>query len=167
MQIECLLINNFRCFGPADTIVNLQDDVTALVGSNGAGKTAILMALARMFGVTSKQRSIRKQDFHVPLDQVDPPEIASFSIECLIGFPELDDEDSSDAEHAVPEYFQQMAASGPGKPLKVRMRLQAAWTDDGTPDGTIEEDIRWLILWTLSTGILARKFKQLIDPASN
>ena len=37
-----------------------------------------------------------------------------------------------------------MAASAPGGPLKARMRLQARWTDDGTPDGTIDEDLRWI-----------------------
>ena len=24
------------------------------------------------------------------------------------------------------------------------MRLQATWTDDGTPDGSIDEDLRWI-----------------------
>ena len=38
-----------------------------------------------------------------------------------------------------------MAASGPGETLKARIRLQATWTDDGTPDGTVVEDIRWII----------------------
>lgn len=37
-----------------------------------------------------------------------------------------------------------MAASAPGAPLKVRIRLEATWTDDGTPDGSIDEDIRWV-----------------------
>jgi hypothetical protein len=37
-----------------------------------------------------------------------------------------------------------MAASAPGAPLKARMRLQATWTDDGTPDGNIDEDLRWI-----------------------
>lgn len=37
-----------------------------------------------------------------------------------------------------------MAASAPGAPLKIRIRLQAVWTDDGTPEGSIDEDIRWI-----------------------
>ena len=52
------------------------------------------------------------------------------------------DEDKID--DAVPEFFLQMAASAPGDPLKVRIRLQATWTDDGTPDGTVDEDARWV-----------------------
>lgn len=62
----------------------------------------------------------------------------------LFSFPELDGLDEDATESAVPEFFQQMAASAPGAPLKARMRLQATWTDDGTPDGSIDEELRWI-----------------------
>lgn len=54
------------------------------------------------------------------------------------------DEEEDEDTHAVPDFFNHMAASGPGEPLKVRIRLVARWIDDGTPDGTVEEDIRWI-----------------------
>ena len=44
----------------------------------------------------------------------------------------------------MPEFFLQMAASGPAEPLKVRIVLKATWIDDGTPNGSVEEDIRWV-----------------------
>ncbi len=69
---------------------------------------------------------------------------AALSIEVLFSFPELEGLDDDAAEGAVPESFHQMAASAPGAPLKARMRLQATWTDDGTPEGSIDEDLRWI-----------------------
>src|SRR5690606_6659319 len=45
---------------------------------------------------------------------------------------------------AVPEFFLQMMATGPGEPLKARIMLLATWIDDGTPGGNVEEDIRWI-----------------------
>lgn len=67
------------------------------------------------------------------------------SIEVFCSFPELADAAGGDAGgHAVPEFFLQMAASAPRAPLEVRMRLQATWIDDGTPEGSVDEDFRWI-----------------------
>lgn len=41
-------------------------------------------------------------------------------------------------------FFLQMAASAPDAPLKARIRLQVTWADDGTPEGSVEEEIRWI-----------------------
>jgi len=87
---------------------------------------------------------VRRQDFHVPADQQELQSGATLSIEVVFSFPELEGLDEGEAEDAVPEFFLQMAASAPGAPLKSRMRLQARWTDDGTPDGSIDEDLRWI-----------------------
>ena len=135
MHIERLELENFRCFGPETTPVALGPSLVAFVGDNGTGKTALMQALQRMFGVTSEQRRVRKQDFHVPCDEVERPVSRTFVIEAIIGFPELD----ADADNvAVPAFFRNMAAVENGE-LKVRLRLQANWVDDGTLDGAIEE----------------------------
>jgi predicted ATPase len=144
MKIEKLTIKNFRCFGPQGTTIRLKESVTAFVGANGSGKTAAFQALCRLFGVTPGQRAVRIQDFHVPVDQEELQSGATLSIEVLLSFPELQGLEEEDAEDAVPEFFMQMAASAPGAPLKARMRLQATWTDDGTPDGSVEDDLRWI-----------------------
>jgi len=47
MKVETLTIRNFRCFGPEPETLSLETGVTAMVGGNGAGKTAALQALAR------------------------------------------------------------------------------------------------------------------------
>ena len=144
MKIQTLTLQKFRCFGPQGIEIKLDDEVTAFVGANGSGKTAAFQGLSKLFGVTSTQRAMRREDFHVPADQQELQSGATLSIEVTFSFPELEGLDEDDAEDAVPEFFVQMAASAPGGPLKARMRLQATWTADGTPDGSIDEDLRWI-----------------------
>ena len=144
MKIETLTIRNFRCFGPEPETLSLETSVTALVGGNGAGKTAALQALARLFGVSTSQRHVQTRDFHLRPGETELASGAALSIECVLSFPELDGLDDEAVADAVPDFFNHMAATGPGEPLKARIRLQATWTDDGTPDGTVEEDIRWI-----------------------
>lgn len=135
MHIERLDLESFRCFGPQRTLVTLGPSLVAFVGDNGTGKTAVMQALQRMFGVTSEQRRLRKQDFHIPYNEAERPLARTLVIEAILAFPEL----KSDADNpAVPAFFKNMAAEENGD-LKVRLRLQATWTDDGTLDGAIEE----------------------------
>lgn len=146
MKIENIKLRNFRCFGPEWTELNFQEQVTAFVGSNGSGKTALFQALCRMFGITRSERSVIKRDFHINRDEEELPDGRSLEIECLLGFPELDNGEDDEGEdvNAVPDFFNHMAASAPDEPLKVRIRLVATWIEDGTPDGTVEEDVRWI-----------------------
>jgi len=136
MFIEKLILSNFRCFGPAPTTIDLTSGLTAFVGANGAGKTAVMQALQRLFGVTGDQRRLRRQDFHVPSTEAVPPPQRNFVLEAIVAFPELDGVGADGA--AIPEFFHQMAADEAGK-LKCRLRLEATWTDDGSLDGTIEQ----------------------------
>lgn len=144
MKIESVAIQRFRCFGREAVTISLDTGVSVFVGSNGAGKTAVFQALSRLFGVSPSQRAVRRRDFHVAADQEGLQTGASLSIDVIFSFPELEGLDEDDSEDAVPEFFSQMAASALGAPLKARMRLQAIWVDDGTPDGSVDEDIRWI-----------------------
>jgi putative ATP-dependent endonuclease of OLD family len=144
VKLESITIRNFRCFAERARKIAFEAGVTAFVGGNGSGKTAVFQALSRLFGVTTGQRLVRRQDFHVGRDQEELTSGATLFIECVFAFPELEELDEDKVEDAVPEFFLQMAASAPGEPLKVRIRLQATWTDDGTPDGTVDEDARWV-----------------------
>lgn len=136
MFIERLILTNFRCFGPAPTTIHLSSGLTAFVGANGAGKTAVMQALQRLFGITSDQRRVRRQDFHVPAEELVSPPQRSFSLEAVVAFPELDVEDG--VAPAIPEFFHQMAADEAGK-LKCRLRFEATWTDDGSLDGAVDQ----------------------------
>ncbi len=143
MKIEKLILQSFRCFGHEAVVLNFEEELTILVGGNGSGKTAVLQAVSRLFGTSPAQRSIQRRDFHVPVDRQELQSGDSLSVEAVLAFPELEGQNASPLD-AVPEFFNQMAASGEGEPLKTRIRLQATWTDDGTPEGAIEEDIRWI-----------------------
>lgn len=121
----------------------MDKKLTVLVGGNGSGKTGVFVALSRLFGINSHQRSITKRDFHLSADNPELTPDRSLILEAVFCFPEQDG-NPEEGIYAVPEFFRQMAASAPGEPLKVRMRLEAVWTDDGTPDGSVTEDIRWI-----------------------
>jgi putative ATP-dependent endonuclease of OLD family len=69
MHIESVTIENFRCFGPEPTVVTLGPDITALIGVNGAGKTAFIEALRRLFGVTREERTLTRADVHFGRDE--------------------------------------------------------------------------------------------------
>lgn len=135
MYIEQVKLTNFRCFDQQGTKLSLDASLTALVGANGSGKTAVMQCLQRLFGITADQRRVRRRDFHVPANEKVVPPQRELSLEAILAFPELD---NGAETTAVPEFFQQMAADDKGK-LKVRLRLEATWVDDGTVEGAIEE----------------------------
>ncbi|MDW8392404.1 MAG: AAA family ATPase, partial [Oscillochloridaceae bacterium] len=116
MKIESIFIQNFRCFGPDGARIELEKGVTAFVGGNGSGKTAAFQALSRLFGVTPAQRSVRKQDFHMPPNSQRLPSGATLILEVVFSFPELGEADDEGTGDAVPEFFRHMAATGPGGP---------------------------------------------------
>ncbi len=49
MKVESITIRGFRCFDEAGETIWF-DDLTCFVGPNASGKTAAMVALARMFG---------------------------------------------------------------------------------------------------------------------
>lgn len=65
MELFKLTIKGFRCFSSESTATIEFDRLTAFVGANGAGKSAALMALVRMFGATNAQRTLTREDFFV------------------------------------------------------------------------------------------------------
>lgn len=139
MYIEKLSLANFRCFGPAVTMIDLTPGLTTFIGVNGAGKTAVMQALQRLFGISGEQRRLRRQDFHIPAAEPAAPAQRTLALEANLAFPELDVAGAHPG--AIPEFFQQMAADDAGR-LKCRLRLEATWTDDGSLEGTIEQKYR-------------------------
>jgi putative ATP-dependent endonuclease of OLD family len=65
MYLSEISISNFRCFGSTPEVIRFNPGLTALVGENDAGKTAIIDAIRYALG-TSDQEWIRVQetDFH-------------------------------------------------------------------------------------------------------
>ena len=144
MRIRSVTLQNFQCFGPSPTEVCLNDGLTAFIGANGSGKTALLLALARMFGTSPQHRAVVRSDFHTPLGSAsDDRAERELSVEVVLALPELAD-DSVEATWLSPA-FNQMIVDSPGEPPYCRLRLEATWTDDGTADGSVEQQLWWLL----------------------
>jgi putative ATP-dependent endonuclease of OLD family len=139
VQLESLTLTNFRCFGRDPETVTFGPSLTTFVGTNGSGKTAVMLALLRMFGVTGEQRRVRRQDFHVPPAEEETPAERHLALEAILAFPELAEEDAGQA--AVPEFFQQMVADDKGV-LKCRLRLEGTWINDGSVEGAVDISYR-------------------------
>ncbi|GGL02789.1 chromosome segregation protein SMC [Salinibacterium xinjiangense] len=136
MRIESVTLRNFQAFGPEPVTIALATDLTALIGTNGTGKTSACRALQRVFGVTNDERTVRVDDFHVA-EGDEEATTRELQLEVMLSFRELD----SDAQAVgVPEFFRRMAAEEDGH-LKCRVVLQSTWTQDGTVDGAIETRI--------------------------
>lgn len=145
MKIDTVTFQNFRCFGPQPTTIQLADTVTAMVGANGSGKTALLEGLTRVFGLTKAQRDIKRSDFHVsPGTSKEDRSPKSLYIELRLVFPELSDDKYLQSGSAVPDSFQHMIVEQPGHAPVCRVRLEAEWVDDGTLDGNIDQRVFWV-----------------------
>lgn len=144
MNLFSLTLTNFRCFGPDTTSVNLEQGLTCLVGNNASGKTAVFQALNRLFGVGAANRRVLKEDFHVQPQVQGLVSGCTLILDVVFGFPELEMQNVDEKAHAIPEFFNQMVVSELGTAPKVRMQLRATWLDDGTPEGSIEEELRWV-----------------------
>ena len=69
MYLAQITIENFRCFGTGDQRLELafKPGLTALVGENDGGKTAIIDALRFVFGTTDQEvQRLEITDFHRP-----------------------------------------------------------------------------------------------------
>jgi putative ATP-dependent endonuclease of OLD family len=65
MLIQSMTVCGFRSFGPEAEHIDLAGELTAVVGPNASGKTALLQALTKMFGISRAQRTIDRSDFHL------------------------------------------------------------------------------------------------------
>lgn len=143
MKLVSITLCNFRCFGPEPQTICL-DALTAFVGDNGTGKSAVLNALRRLFGITQLDRQLERLDFHIPAD-MDPmeQEKQELSIEVRIAFPELAGVTDNE-ESGVSTCFRYMVVDEEGGVPYSRIRLSAVWSKGNLPEGTIEDQIQWI-----------------------
>jgi predicted ATP-dependent endonuclease of OLD family len=143
MKIESITIKGFRCFNEDGETI-LFDDLTCFVGPNASGKTAAMMALARVFSENRTQRQIIPADFHLsPGEDIKNRSPRTLSIECRLAFPEL--EEGVVRSAAVPETFNQMIVDNPDGTPYCRIRLEATWINDNTPAGDVEQSVSWIL----------------------
>jgi putative ATP-dependent endonuclease of the OLD family len=142
VRIQSLTISGFRCFGSESHLIEITGDLTAIVGPNASGKTAVLQALCKLFGVTRAERTVRRSDFHLPpgVPPDDRTKRAMF-IDVVIALPELTK--GSATAHTVAPAFKHMQLQGPGAIPVCRMRLEAQWEDDGTAEGEVTQNLYW------------------------
>ncbi|WP_347928322.1 AAA family ATPase [Pseudomonas helvetica] len=141
--IESVVVSGFRCFGPAPINVTISPKITTIVGPNAAGKTALLHALAKLFGVTRSQRTVRRSDFHLGPED-DPNDLKSkhLYIEVLIALPEL--VNGTATPETIAPSFRYMLIDRPNKAPVCRLRLDAQWEDDGTIEGEVSQTLQWV-----------------------
>lgn len=143
MRIESIELSGFRCFGPAPITVPISSEITAVVGPNAAGKTALLHALSKMFGVSRAQRTVLHSDFHVGAeDDPDDREAKDLFIDVLIGLPEL--ADGTATPETIAPSFRHMLIEREGEAPVCRLRLEARWEDDGTIEGEVSQELFWV-----------------------
>lgn len=143
LRIESITVSGFRCFGPNEIVIPISDKVTTIVGPNAAGKTALLQAMSKLFGVTRAQRTVLLSDFHLALGE-DPESRNSkeLFIEALIAFPEL--MDGSATPETIAPSFRHMLITRAAQAPVCRMRLEAQWDDDGTLEGEVSQNLFWI-----------------------
>lgn len=143
MRIESVTLSGFRCFGPDPITVQIASGITAVVGPNAAGKTALLHALSKLFGVSHAQRTVRRSDFH--LGAKDDPEDRrpkELFVDVLIGLPEL--ADGKATPETIAPSFRHMQIARAGDAPICRIRLEARWEDDGTVEGEVSQNLFWV-----------------------
>lgn len=143
MRLESVTLSGFRCFGLDPLKVPLSPEVTAVVGPNAAGKTALLKALSKLFGVSRAERTLQRSDFHLAAD-ADPDDRTAkdLVIDVMIALPEL--ADGTATPETVAPSFRHMLITREDKPPVCRIRLEARWEDDGTVEGEVSQDLYWV-----------------------
>lgn len=143
MRIASVRIAGFRSFGPDAKRIDLAGNLTAIVGPNASGKTAMLQALQKVFGVTRAQRTLHRSDFHLPADVAPGDRTArDLVIDIVVSIPELID-GSATAETIAPTFRHMQIKQQKAAPV-CRLRLEGHWEDDSTADGEVTQELFWV-----------------------
>ena len=112
MRLSKLKLFNYRCFGPLEQTI-IIDDLTAFIGNNSTGKTAALAALLCMFSENMNDRLLHRSDFHLPRDTTpESLEKQNLYIETVFEFDELE-AGLEDGAHTIPPFFQHLVVDKP------------------------------------------------------
>lgn len=134
-------IKGFKSFDNVGQTININS-FTSLIGGNGTGKTAVLLALTRMFGVKSSDRIVQVDDFYVPPgDEIDTQDERELSVRVKFEFADLQDgEDDS-----VADFFKHLVSNEADQIPYCIAKLKAKWTKTNLAEGDIDSDLVWEI----------------------
>ncbi|MBN1602024.1 MAG: AAA family ATPase [Chitinispirillaceae bacterium] len=138
MQLTTVTLFNFQCFGSTPTEITLKD-ISFLIGPNGSGKTAALLALCRMFSFDPKQRHLRRSDFNVPYNEEPLEAKRELWIEAEFSLPEINNTGTD--QPTVPPQFSHMRLQDGAEIPTVRIRLSGKMD----VDGDIEEEVVYVL----------------------
>ncbi len=140
MKLKKLKLFNYRCFGPEELIIEL-DDLTSFIGNNSAGKSAALSALNCIFSENSVDRILKKSDFH--FSECNEPNAQTLYIETVFEFDDLEDQ-GNNSDTAIPLFFKSMVVSDSTSLPYLRIRLEATWEQTSSAEGSIESRIYYI-----------------------
>ncbi|EIJ6971885.1 AAA family ATPase [Salmonella enterica] len=141
MKITQMEIKGFKSFDNVGQTININS-FTSLIGGNGTGKTAVLLALTRMFGVKSSDRIIQVDDFYVPPgDEIDTQYERELSVRVKFEFADLEDGE----DNTVADFFKHLVSSEAAEIPYCTAKLKAKWTKTNLAEGDIESDLVWEI----------------------
>ncbi|SSJ26406.1 ATP-dependent nuclease [Klebsiella pneumoniae] len=141
MKITQMEIKGFKSFDNVGQTININS-FTSLIGGNGTGKTAVLLALTRMFGVKSSDRIIQVDDFYVPPgDEIDTQDERELSVRVKFEFADLEDGE----DNTVADFFKHLVSSEAAEIPYCTAKLKAKWTKTNLAEGDIESDLVWEI----------------------
>lgn len=109
-----------------------MEDMTYLLGHNGAGKTSLLTALGRMFAVDPQQRRLQRSDFHVVGPEPQPER--ELWVEAEFEFTDLGDTD----DPAIPSFFTHLRMEDRDAVSQLRIRLTGELDEVGNVDERLE-----------------------------
>lgn len=142
MRLLKLKLKNFKCFGEEGAVIPFEK-MTVFIGNNSSGKTAAMEALSRMFGMSSRERTIRRQDFHIPNGaDVDNIKELQLSIEAVFIFDEV--QSKGKGKDTIPPFFDHLTVDGPGACPILRVLLEATWEKSPRIEGSIDTRMYYL-----------------------
>ncbi|MGL5043088.1 MAG: ATP-dependent nuclease [Culicoidibacterales bacterium] len=117
--------------------INFEPDVTAFIGHNGTGKSAVLEALNKLFSIDHSLRGISASDFNLQED-ADKDVPRSMFVEAwftLLG---------ADGNPSIPTLINGLTTSSTSGDIIFRVRLEASLSFDYNPSGDVDENI-WIV----------------------
>lgn len=137
MRIQKLIIKGFRCFDDLGATISF-DNFTCFIGANAAGKTAAMQAIVKLFGETASLRQISNTDFHLDFgENLTDKSKRTLSIDCYLTCP------NPSTDRATSDIFDHMCVDKNGE-LYCRIRLDATWIDNGTLEGDVSQELKWI-----------------------